>query len=110
MPRLPISQRLPLAIRKCSIREQSRRESNGTKHRETAQINAEIAGDGYVSKQKQQRQHIDKARFNASVLRNRLDHAYNDARIAFGPRLVLPDGTARYSLAITGLRASPGLK
>lgn len=65
---------------------------------ESDSINAEIAGDKLDSPAKQQRQVIDKARINAQVLRNKLDHAYNDARMAFGPRLVLPDGTCRYNI------------
>jgi hypothetical protein len=78
-----------------SMREQSRRESNGTKHRETMQINCEIAADNPQPKLKRGKS-VDTARINAVTKETNKRIAHDIIRSAFGPRLVKPDGSALY--------------
>lgn len=82
--------------RKGSQREQSRRESNGTKHRETAQINAEIAGDAGFKPQPKFGKSVDTQDINRATIRTKLLQVNDAIRMSFGPRLVRPDGTAMY--------------
>jgi hypothetical protein len=85
-----------LITHKGTMREQSRRESNGRKHNETMEINAEIAGDNPQPRIKRV-QSVDKARVNQALKVNREIKMHSDIREAFGPRLVKSDGTATYT-------------
>lgn len=83
---------------KTGWKEQSRRENNGSKHRETMSINAEIVGDSADAlPQSKQHLRIDKARITASIKFRREQKMHDTIRAAFGPRLVKSDGTARYT-------------
>lgn len=79
----------------CSWSEQKRRENNGSTHRETVSINAEIAGDNgrqYIKRGKS----VDTKRFNAIQTQTALRQVKENVRLAFGPRLVKADGSALY--------------
>lgn len=79
-----------------NMREQSRRESNGTKHRETAQINREIMGDCGPNP-RSNTPSIDKARIKLMVKDASKRRMHSDIMQRFGPRLVRKDGTALYT-------------
>ena len=81
--------------RKGSMREQARRESNGSPHRETRRINAEIAGDN-PSRYIKQDASVDKARINAAIKDSKIRQVHDIIRARFGPRLVRHDGSALY--------------
>jgi hypothetical protein len=85
-----------LSIRTGTLREQSRRESNGTKHRETTSINMEIAGDCGPNP-RSNTPSIDIARINAQTKATNKRIMHSDIMMRFGPRLVKSDGTARYT-------------
>lgn len=88
-----------LMIATGSIREQARRENNGTRHRETTQINAEIAAD--CPRQYAKRgPSVDTKRANAIINARNERQIHDDIRHRFGPRLVRPDGTALYQCQI----------
>lgn len=77
-----------------SLREQSRRESNGTRHRETMAINIECAQDNprvYGRTPSVNRQAI-----NESVKQQNKRIMHSDIMMRFGPRLVRKDGSALY--------------
>lgn len=78
-----------------SLREQSRRENDGSKHRETMQINLECAGDNPQPHIKRGKS-VDTKRINAITKSATIRTAHDIARMAFGPRLVKADGTALY--------------
>lgn len=81
---------------KGSLTEQTRRERNGARHRETMSINAEIAGDAGHRKRSKTLS-IDKVRINGAIFVNRYITKCEKLRESFGPRLVRPDGTAIYT-------------
>lgn len=78
-----------------SMREQSRREPDGSKHRETASINREIAADCGPNP-RSNTPSIDKARIKAIIKDESKRRMHNDIMQRFGPRLVRKDGTALY--------------
>ena len=78
-----------------SMREQSRREPNGRKHRETMQINCEVSADNPQSHIKRGKS-VDTKRINDATKQTRVRIAHDIIRNQFGPRLVKPDGSALY--------------
>ena len=81
-----------------SMREQSRRERNGSRHKETSAINREC---NEFKREFGTVKHadsipMDKARINAEVKRKTMAQLHDDIRSRFGPRLVRRDGTALY--------------
>ena len=78
-----------------SMREQSRREPNGSKHRETMQINCEVSGDNPQPRIKRGKS-VDTTRINKAAKATRVRIAHDIIRNQFGPRLVKKDGTALY--------------
>lgn len=79
-----------------SLREQSRRENNGSRHRETMAINIECAQDNPREYAKRGPS-VDLKRANAIVIARNMRWIHDDIRARFGPRLVKPDGTAKYA-------------
>lgn len=82
-----------------SLREQSRREPDGRKHRETAAINSEIAGDNPKPRIKHGRS-VDSKRINAERFRVKMVRIHDSIREQFGPRLVRSDGSALYTFQV----------
>jgi hypothetical protein len=81
------------------MREQSRREPNGSKHRETMQINCEIAADNPRERIKRGKS-VDTERVNQILKATNVRIAHDIIRNQFGPRLVKPNGTAIYQCQI----------
>jgi hypothetical protein len=97
LPKLRVNQGWSLLSNlNCSWSEQSRRESNGRKHRESMQVNAEIAGDNPQPRIKRG-ESVDKARYNQLQFERKMRLVHDDIRMRFGPRLVRHDGTAIYT-------------
>jgi hypothetical protein len=82
-----------------SLREQSRRENNGTKHRETMRINLECAADNPQPRIKRGKS-VDTNRINQIAKSSKVRIAHDIIRMQFGPRLVKSDGTALYQCQV----------
>jgi hypothetical protein len=77
-----------------TMREQARRESNGTKHRETMAINIECAQDN--PRKRNYGPSVDKENCADIVRARNVRVAHDVIRAQFGPRLVRKDGSALY--------------
>ena len=79
-----------------SLREQSRRENNGTRHRETMSINIECNQDNPKVYAKRGPS-VNTDRVNAIVHAANMRQVHDSIRERFGPRLVKKNGTALYT-------------
>ena len=79
-----------------SVREQSRRENNGSRHRETMAINIECNQDNPKPRIKRGPS-VNTDRANEIIKANNARMMHQNIMQSFGPRLVKHDGTARYT-------------